>query len=113
MLYKHFIAWNCNGCSIASPSPVISTVLSFKNCQTKINIFGNGCDERIYIDLRDSYGYEKPTRTDSKGIQKGGFLPPIAGLIARPILASIAGSLGTKLLGCVAEKFMWRKKKKI
>ena len=47
-----------------------------------------------------------------KKTQKGGFLPQIARLIARPILTSIAGSLGTKLLGTVAKNFFGGRKRR-
>ena len=39
-----------------------------------------------------------------KQIKKEGFLPPIAEQITRSMLASIAGSLGTKLFGSVAKQ---------
>ena len=37
----------------------------------------------------------------------------VVGTVARPVLASIAGSLGSKLLGSVTKKNFWREKKKI
>ena len=69
MLYKQFVVWNCNGYSIAPLTDFIHSPV-FQELPDEDKYFGNGSDKRIYIDLRDSYGYtsemEKPTRNDSK-----------------------------------------------
>ena len=56
MLYKDFVNWNCNGCSIDPLTNYIHNPV-FQELPDKDKCFGNGSDERIYIDLRDSYGY--------------------------------------------------------
>lgn len=75
MLYKQFVACNCNDCSIVPLTDYIHNHV-FQELPDENKYFGNGSDERIYIDLRDSYDYtsemEKPTRNDSKMIIKVG-----------------------------------------
>ena len=68
MLYKQFADWNCNGCSIVPLTDYIHNPV----LPTKDEYFWNNSDERIYINLRDSYGYtnEKPTWSDLKMIIK-------------------------------------------
>ena len=69
MLYKQFVTWSCNGCTIATLTKY-SNNLGFQELSNEKKYFGNKSGERIYIDLRDSLGYtneiEKPSRNDSK-----------------------------------------------
>ena len=73
MLYKQFAAWNCNGCSIVSLTHYFHNPI-FQKLPDNDKDFENGADERIYIDLRDSYGYismmEKPSQKNPKMIIK-------------------------------------------
>ena len=73
MFCKEFAGYNYNGCSIDPLTNYIHNTL-FQELPNKDKYFGNGYDERIYIDLRDSYGYtsemEKPIRNFSKLIIK-------------------------------------------
>ena len=69
MLYKQFLAWNTNGCSVAPLSDFMNNLvveeLKKENC-----CFANDSDERIYVDLRQTKGYtkelEKAKRNESK-----------------------------------------------
>ena len=67
LLYNQFVVWNCNGCSIAPLSDyannkVYQELPRFKNLFDKT-------DEKLYIDLRRSKGYnnelENLSRDDS------------------------------------------------
>ena len=69
LLYKQFVAWSCNGWSVAPLSdymnnPVLQELIS------EDHYFGVKSDERVYLDLRASSGYvkeaEKLERNDSK-----------------------------------------------
>ena len=55
MLYKAFVAWNYDRCSIAPPTDYVinSIYQELPDQDTHFNTF----DERIYLDLRDSMGY--------------------------------------------------------
>ena len=55
MLYKQFVAWNYNGCSIA-PLTGYANNLIYQELPTEGEYFTNA-DERVYIDLRDSKEY--------------------------------------------------------
>ena len=63
MLYKQFVAWNCNGYSIVLLTDYINEDTYFETS-----------DERIYLDLRDSMGYsnemKKLMRNDSNLLLK-------------------------------------------
>ena len=63
MLYKQFVAWNYNGCSIAPLTGYTNNLIYFTNA-----------DERVYIDLRDSKEYtgelEKIRRDNSEKVLK-------------------------------------------
>ena len=69
LLYKQFIAWNCNGCSVAPLSDYINNPI-FQELLLEKEYFGNNSDQRISLDLRDSLLYtneiQKPSRNDSK-----------------------------------------------
>ena len=55
MLYKQFVAQNCNGCSIA-PLTDYANNLIYQELLIKRKYFSDA-DERLYADLRDSKGY--------------------------------------------------------
>ena len=69
LLWKQFVAWNCNGSSVA---PIIDYINKpiFQELPDKDKYFSQTSDERIYLDLRATSGYvkeaEKLERNDSK-----------------------------------------------
>ena len=67
-LFKQFVAWSCDGCSIAPLTGYINNPTS-QELQTESEYFTSS-DERIYVDLRTTYSYikemEKLERNDSK-----------------------------------------------
>ena len=67
MLWKQFLAWYCKGYSAAAISDYINNPI-FQELLLKKDYFGNGSDERVYIDIQDSLGYtneiNKPSRND-------------------------------------------------
>ena len=69
LLYKHFVAWSCNGCSTAPLTVYINNSI-YQELIDEDNFFGSKSDERIYLDLRTSSVYtnevEKLERNDSK-----------------------------------------------
>ena len=69
MLWKQFVAWHCNGYSAAPISDYTNNTV-FQELLLEPNYFGNKSIEKVYIDLRDSFGYtneiEKLSRNDSK-----------------------------------------------
>ena len=58
MLWKQFVAWYCNGYSATPISDYINNPI-FQELPLKQDCFGNGSDERVYINLQDSLGYTK------------------------------------------------------
>ena len=68
MLFNEFVAWSCNGCSIALLMDYINNLI-YQELPSETEYFSTR-DERIYLDLRASYGYtnemEKLQRNDSK-----------------------------------------------
>ena len=68
MLYKMFVANNCNGCSTA-PLTQYKNNLIYQDITPEEEYRANTRDDRIYIDMRRSQGYtdelEKLTRDDS------------------------------------------------
>ena len=69
LLYKQFVAWSCNGSSVAPltdymSNPIYQELISEDDC------FNVLIDKRIHLDLRASSGYlkeaEKLERNDSK-----------------------------------------------
>ena len=69
LLYKQFVAWHCDGCTIAPLTDCVNNQV-IQELPDKFEYFGYTSDKKIYIDLRDSLGYtdkiEKPSRNDSK-----------------------------------------------
>ena len=68
ILYKMFIAYNCDGCSTA-PLTQYKTTEIYQDITTEEEYTSNSIDDRIYIDMRRSQGYadglEKLARDDS------------------------------------------------
>ena len=69
LLYKQFVAWNCNGSSIAPLTEYMNSPI-FQELPDKDKYFDVRNDDRIYLDLRTSSGYvkeaEKLERNNSK-----------------------------------------------
>ena len=69
LLYKQFLAWSCNGSSVAPVSEFVDNLI-FQELPDQERYFSAKSDERIYLDLRASSGYvkeaEKLERNDSK-----------------------------------------------
>ena len=68
LLYQMFVAYNCDVCS-ATPLTQYRNNEVYQELIKERNYFGNGSDEKLYIDMRRSKGYtgelEKLTRNDS------------------------------------------------
>ena len=69
LLYKQFIAWNCNESSIAPLTEHMDNPI-FQELSDEETYYSLKSDEKIYLDLRASSGYvreaEKLERNDSK-----------------------------------------------
>ena len=69
LLYKQFVAWNCNG-SIVVPLTDYITNPIYQELIDENDYFETKSNERIYLDLKTSSGYtnktEKLERNDSK-----------------------------------------------
>ena len=69
LLYKQFVAWNCNGSSIAPLVEYMDNPI-FRELPGEEEYFSLKCDKRMYLDLRASSGYVKEAkkleRNDSK-----------------------------------------------
>ena len=69
LLYKKFVAWNCNGSSVAPLTDYMNNPI-FQELPDEDTYFGVTNDDRIYLDLRASSGSvkkaEKLERNDSK-----------------------------------------------
>ena len=69
LLYKQFLAWSCNGSSVAPVSDYVDNPI-LQKLPDQERYFSAKSDERIYLDLRASSGYvkeaEKLERNDSK-----------------------------------------------
>ena len=68
-MYKQFVAWNCNGSSVAPLTDYMNNPI-FQELPDEDTYFGITNNGRIYLDLRTSSGYvkeaEKLERNDSK-----------------------------------------------
>ena len=58
LLYKQFIAWSCNGSSVAPVSDYVDNPI-FQEPPDQETYFSAKSDERIYLDLRASSGSVK------------------------------------------------------
>ena len=69
LLYKQFVAWNCNGSSVAPLTDYMNNPI-FQDLPDEDTYFSVKNNERAYLDLRASPGYvkeaEKLERNDSK-----------------------------------------------
>ena len=69
MLYKQFVAWNCNGSSVAALTEYMNDPI-FQELSDEEEYFGRKNDDRKYLDTRASSGYvkeaEKLERNNSK-----------------------------------------------
>ena len=69
LLWKQHVAWHCNSYTTAPISNCVNNPV-FQELLLEPDYFSTKSDEKIYIDLRDSFGYtdeiEKPSRNDSK-----------------------------------------------
>ena len=69
LLYKQFVAWHCNGSSVAPLLDYIDNP-KYRELPTEEEYYAKTSDERVYLDLRASSGYvkeaEKLERNDSK-----------------------------------------------
>ena len=69
LLCKQFVAWNCNGSSVAPLTEYMDNPI-FQELPDEETYYSLKSDEKIYLDLRASSGYvreaEKLERNDSK-----------------------------------------------
>ena len=69
LLYKQFVAWNCNGSSVAPLTEYMDNPI-FQELPDEETYYSLKSNEKIYLDLRASSGYvreaEKLERNDSK-----------------------------------------------
>ena len=69
LLYKQFVAWNCNGSSVAPITDYMGNPI-FRELPDEEEYFSLKSDEKVYLDLRATSGYvkeaEKLERNDSK-----------------------------------------------
>ena len=69
LLYKQFVAWNCNGSSVVPLTDYMDNPI-FRELPDKEEYFSLKSDEKVYLDLRVTSGYVKETekleRNDSK-----------------------------------------------
>ena len=69
LLYKQFVAWNCNGSSVAPLTEYMNNPI-FQELPDEDTYFSLKSDEKVYLDLRASSQYvkvaEKLERNDSK-----------------------------------------------
>ena len=56
LLYKQFVAWSCNGCSVAPLTNYINNPV-YQELVDEEDFLGVESDERIYLYLRASSGY--------------------------------------------------------
>ena len=69
LLYKQFVAWNCNGSSVVPLTKYMDNPI-FQELPDEESYYSLKSDENVYLDLRASSGYvreaEKLERNDSK-----------------------------------------------
>ena len=69
LLYKQFVAWNCNGSNVAPLTDYMDNPI-FRELLDEDEHFSIKSDEKVYLDLRATSGYvreaEKLERSDSK-----------------------------------------------
>ena len=67
MLYKMFVAYNCNGCSTAPLTQYKSNPI-YQYITPEEEYRKNTRDDRIYIDMRRSQGYTGELARDDSGL---------------------------------------------
>ena len=69
LLYKQFVAWNCNGSSVGPFTKYMDNPI-FRELPDEETYYSLKRDEKVYLDLRATSGYvreaEKLERNDSK-----------------------------------------------
>ena len=69
LLYKQFVAWNCNGSSVAHLIDYMDNPI-YRELPDEEEYYSLKSNEKVYLDLRASSGYakeaEKLERNDSK-----------------------------------------------
>ena len=58
LLYKQFLAWSCNGSSVAPINDYVDNPV-FQELTDQETYISVKSDEKIYLDLRASSGYKK------------------------------------------------------
>ena len=56
LLYKQFVAWNCNGSSVVSLTEYMDNPI-FQELPDEESYYSLKSDEKVYLDLRASSGY--------------------------------------------------------
>ena len=69
LLYKQFVAWNCNGSSVAPLTDYMNNPI-FQELPDEDTYFYVTNDDRIYLDLRASSGYVKETEKLKRNVSK-------------------------------------------
>ena len=59
LLFKQIVAWSCNGCSVTPLTDYINNPI-YQELPEESTYFSSS-NERIYLDLRASYGYTNET----------------------------------------------------
>ena len=60
LLYKKFVAWNCNGSSVVSPTECIDNPI-FQELPDEESYYSLKSDKKVLLDLRASSGYVRET----------------------------------------------------
>ena len=58
LLYNQFVAWNCNGSSVAPLTDYINNPI-FRELPDEEEYFSLKSDEKVYLNLRAASGYVK------------------------------------------------------
>ena len=66
LLYKQFVAWNCNGCSTAPLTDYINNLVH-QELIDESDYNRVRSDERVYLDLRASAGYTSEEKLERNG----------------------------------------------
>ena len=56
LLFWQFVAWSCNGCSVASLTDYINNAI-YQELLDEEDYFGGKSEKRVYLDLRTSSGF--------------------------------------------------------
>ena len=69
MLYKQFVAWNCNRSSVAPRTEYMDNPI-FRELTDEEEYFSLKSDEKVYLDLRATSGYVKEAEELEKNDSK-------------------------------------------